>query len=188
MSVTPAYLVEIGLIDKEPPPEADIALLLRDALDKIAFLPFGVMMDKWRWGVFSGDIAPSDYNTAWWKLRRDYQQIEPAATRSEEFFDPGAKYHIAANVPYARYFLARILQFQFHRALCKAAGYSGPLNRGSIYGNKAAGARLRRTLEMGQSRPWPDALEEFTGEREMDATAIIDYFAPLKEWLDSEST
>ena len=187
LSVTPAYLVRIGLIDKEPPPSSDIALLLADALDKIAFLPFGVLMDKWRWGVFSGEISPSGYNRAWWDLRREYQGIEPAGARGEEFFDAGAKYHIAANVPYARYFLARILQFQFHRALCETAGYSGPLNRGSIYGNKAAGARLARTLEMGQSRPWPDALEAMTGQREMDATAIIDYFAPLKVWLDEQN-
>lgn len=187
LSVTPAYLVKIGLIDREPPPSSDIALLLADALDKIAFLPFGVLMDKWRWGVFSGAIPPSEYNRAWWALRREYQGIEPAAARGEEFFDPGAKYHIAANVPYARYFLARILQFQFHRSLCQTAGHHGPLNRGSIYGNKAAGARLARTLEMGQSRPWPDALEELTGQREMDATAIIDYFAPLKAWLDEQN-
>ena len=187
LSVTPAYLVRIGLIDKEPPPSSDIALLLADALDKIAFLPFGVLMDKWRWGVFSGEVSPSGYNRAWWDLRREYQGIEPAGERGEEFFDAGAKYHIAANVPYARYFLARILQFQFHRALCETAGYSGPLNRGSIYGNKAAGARLARTLEMGQSRPWPDALEAMTGQREMDATAIIDYFAPLKVWLDEQN-
>ncbi len=187
LSVTPAYLVRIGLIDKEPPPSSDIALLLADALDKIAFLPFGVLMDKWRWGVFSGEVSPSEYNRAWWDLRREYQGIEPAGARGEEFFDAGAKYHIAANVPYARYFLARILQFQFHRALCETAGYSGPLNRGSIYGNKAAGARLAQTLEMGQSRPWPDALEAMTGQREMDATAIIDYFAPLKVWLDEQN-
>jgi peptidyl-dipeptidase A len=187
LSVTPGYLVKIGLLDKEPPAESDIALLLRDALDKIAFLPFGVLMDKWRWGVFSGQITPADYNKAWWDLRRRYQGIEPAGARGEDLFDPGAKYHIAANVPYARYFLARILQFQFHRALCQTAGATGPLNRCSIYGNKAAGARLAKTLEMGQSRPWPDALEAMTGQRQMDATAIIDYFKPLKSWLDQQN-
>ncbi|HEY3055722.1 MAG TPA: M2 family metallopeptidase [Thermoanaerobaculia bacterium] len=187
LSVTPGYLVKIGLLHKEPPAESDIALLLRDALDKIAFLPFGVLMDKWRWGVFSGQITPADYNKAWWDLRRRYQGIEPAGARGEDLFDPGAKYHIAANVPYARYFLARILQFQFHRALCQTAGATGPLNRCSIYGNKAAGARLAKTLEMGQSRPWPDALEAMTGQRQMDATAIIDYFKPLKSWLDQQN-
>jgi peptidyl-dipeptidase A len=187
LSVTPGYLVKIGLLDKEPPAQSDIALLLRDALDKIAFLPFGVLMDKWRWGVFSGQISPADYNKAWWDLRRRYQGIEPIGARGEDLFDPGAKYHIAANVPYARYFLARILQFQFHRALCQTAGAKGPLNRCSIYGNKEAGARLTKTLEMGQSRPWPDALEAMTGQRQMDATAIIDYFKPLKSWLDEQN-
>jgi peptidyl-dipeptidase A len=187
LSVTPAYLVKVGLLQKEPPASADIPLLLRDALDKIAFLPFGLLMDKWRWGVFSGQIAPADYNKAWWQLRTQYQGIAPAGARSEELFDPGAKYHIAANVPYARYFLARILQFQFHRSLCATAGYKGPLNRCSIYDNKEAGARLAKTLEMGASRPWPDALEALTGQREMDATAIVDYFRPLKDWLDEQN-
>jgi peptidyl-dipeptidase A len=187
LSVTPAYLVKIGLLDKEPPASSDIPLLLRDALDKIAFFPFGILMDKWRWGVFSGEITPENYNKAWWELRTKYQGIAPAGTRGEEFFDPGAKYHIAANVPYARYFLARILQFQFHRSLCQAAGQTGPLNRCSIYGNKEAGARLEKMLAMGMSRPWPDALEALTGQREMDATAVVDYFRPLLTWLDEQN-
>ncbi len=187
LSITPSYLVKIGFLDKEPPPSADIPLLLRDALDKVAFLPFGIMIDKWRWRVFSGEIAPADYNKAWWDLRLQYQGVAPPIQRSEEDFDPGAKYHIAANVPYARYFLARILQFQFHRALCEAAGYKGPLNRCSIYDNKEAGARLNKMLSMGRSRPWPDALEAISGKRQMDATAIIDYFAPLKQWLDDQN-
>jgi peptidyl-dipeptidase A len=187
LSVTPAYLVKTGFLDKEPPASADIPLLLRDALDKIAFFPFGIMMDKWRWGVFSGEITPANYNKAWWDLRRQYQGIEPAGTRGEEFFDPAAKYHIAANVPYARYFLARILQFQFHRSLCQSAGYKGPLNRCSIYDNKEAGARLDKMLAMGMSRPWPDALEALTGQREMDATAVVDYFRPLLDWLETQN-
>ena len=187
LSVTPGYLKEIGLIKKEPPAQADIALLLRDAMDKIAFLPFGVMMDKWRWKVFSGEVSPADYNKAWWDLRREYQGIAPVGERGEDFFDAGAKYHIPANVPYARYFLARLLQFQFHRALCQTAGYDGPLNRCSIYGNKAAGERLAKTLEMGASRPWPDALEAMTGQRQMDATAIVDYFRPLMNWLETQN-
>jgi peptidyl-dipeptidase A len=187
LSVTPAYLVKIGFLDKEPPASADLPLLLRDALDKIAFLPFGLLMDKWRWGVFSGQIAPSDYNKAWWQLRTQYQGIAPAGARGEEFFDPGAKYHIAANVPYARYFLARILQFQFHRALCEMSGYKGPLNRCSIYENQEAGARLAKMLEMGASRPWPEALEALTGQRQMDATAIVDYFRPLLDWLEVQN-
>lgn len=187
LSVTPAYLVKMGLIDKEPPASADIPLLLRDALDKIAFLPFGLLMDKWRWGVFSGQIKPADYNKAWWELRTQYQGIAPAGDRGEEFFDPGAKYHIAANVPYARYFLARILQFQFHRSLCQISGYKGPLNRCSIYGNKEAGQRLEKMLAMGASRPWPEALEALTGQRQMDATAIVDYFQPLLAWLETQN-
>ena len=187
LSVTPEYLKEIGLLDTVPPASADIGLLLKRALDKVAFLPFGLLIDKWRWEVFSGQVKPADYNKAWWDLRLKYQGVAPPGTRTETDFDPGAKYHVAANVPYARYFLAAVLQYQFHRALCKESGYTGPLNRCSIYNNKAAGAKLNKMLEMGQSKPWPDELEVLTGQREMDATAILDYYAPLKKWLDEQN-
>jgi peptidyl-dipeptidase A len=187
LSVTPEYLKQIGLIETVSPPSADIGLLLERSLDKVAFLPFGLLVDQWRWKVFSGEIKPADYNKTWWELRRKYQGIAPPVARSEADFDPGAKYHVADNVPYSRYFLATILQFQFHRALCKEAGYSGPLHRCSIYANKAAGAKLAKMLAMGQSRPWPDALEALTGQRKMDATAMLDYFAPLKKWLDEQN-
>jgi diketogulonate reductase-like aldo/keto reductase len=155
--------------------------------EQIVFLPWGKLVDQWRWRVFSGEIKPADYNKAWWDLRTRYQGVAAPVARSEDDFDPGAKYHVPANYPYTRYFLARILQFQFHRALCQAAGQRGPLHRCSIYGSQAAGERLRRTLAMGTSRPWPDALEALTGQRQMDATAIVDYFAPLKAWLDEQN-
>ena len=187
LSVTPEYLKQIKLIDKVPDESADIGLLLRLALDKVAFLPFGYLVDQWRWKVFSGEVTPENYNRAWWELRTKYQGIQPPAPRSEADFDAGAKYHVPGNTPYARYFLAAILQFQFHRALCREAGFTGPLNRCSIYGNKRAGAKLKEMLAMGQSRPWPEALKTLTGEEKMDATAIIDYFAPLKKWLDEQN-
>jgi peptidyl-dipeptidase A len=187
LSVTPEYLVKLGLLDKAPDPSGDIGLLLEKALEKVAFLPFGLLIDQWRWKVFSGQIPPEKYNEAWWELRRKYQGIAPPVERSEADFDPGAKYHIPANVPYTRYFLADILQFQFHRALARIAGCTDPLNRCSIHGNAEAGRRLISMLEMGQSRPWPDALEALTGQREMDATAIRDYFAPLQKWLDEQN-
>ncbi len=187
LSVTPEYLKQIGLIERVPDENADTGLLLRGALAKVAFLPFGYLVDQWRWKVFSGEVSPADYNKAWWELRTKYQGIAPPAARSEQDFDAGAKYHVAANTPYARYFLAAILQFQFHRAMCKQAGFQGPLHRCSVYGNKEVGARLKKMLEMGQSRPWPEALKELTGEDKMDATAIIDYYAPLKTWLDEQN-
>jgi peptidyl-dipeptidase A len=190
LSVTPEYLQKIGLIDQVPPPAQDLGILLRLALDKVAFLPFGLLIDQWRWKVFSGAIKPQDYNRSWWQLREKYQGVRPPGSesaRSEAYFDPAAKYHVAASVPYMRYFLADILQFQFHRGLCQAAGFKGPLNRCSIYGNQVAGERLRAMLEMGLSRPWPEALKAVTGQEKMDASAITDYFAPLKTWLDKEN-
>jgi peptidyl-dipeptidase A len=187
LSVTPDYLVKVGLLDEAPDAAADLGVLLRMALDKVAFLPFGLLVDQWRWGVFSGEIPPDEYNAAWWRLREKYQGIVAPVERSEADFDPGAKYHVPANFPYTRYFLAHILQFQFHRSLCEVAGVEGPLHRCSIYGNKDAGERLIKMLEMGASRPWPEALEAITGQREMDATAIVDYFAPLQAWLEEQT-
>jgi peptidyl-dipeptidase A len=187
LSVTPEYLVKVGLLDRAPDESGDIALLLRTALERLAFLPFGLVVDAWRWQVFSGEVTPDNYNRAWWELRERYQGVRPASARGEEFFDPGAKYHIPANTPYARYFLSAVLQFQFHRALSQTAGCATPLHRCSIYGNAAAGNRLKTTLEMGASRPWPDALEALTGQREMDASAMADYYAPLKAWLDEQN-
>jgi peptidyl-dipeptidase A len=187
LSVTPEYLKQLGLIERVPDASADTGLLLKSALAKVSFLPFGYLVDQWRWKVFSGEVGPGDYNKAWWDLRTKYQGITPPGARTEQDFDAGAKYHVAANTPYARYFLAAILQFQFHRAMCRQAGFQGPLHRCSVYNNKEVGARLKRMLEMGQSRPWPEALKELTGEEKMDATAIIDYYAPLKTWLDEQN-
>ena len=187
LSVTPDYLVKIGLLDKAPPASSDVMLLLRQALDKVAFLPFSVVIDQWRWQVFSGQVPPARYNTAWWELRERYQGVRAPSVRGEDFFDPGAKYHVPGNTPYARYFLSYVLQFQFHRALAQAAGCTSPLNRCSIYGSAEAGKRLKTVLALGSSKPWPDALEALTGERQLDASAIADYFAPLKAWLDEQN-
>jgi peptidyl-dipeptidase A len=186
LSITPEYLVQVGLLDKATDPSGDIGLLLKQALAKVSFLPFGLMIDQWRWKVYSGEITPAEYNKAWWELRRKYQGVA-AVGRTEEDFDPAAKYHVAANVPYTRYFLAHILQFQFHRALSESAGCRTPLHRCSIYNSKEAGRKLDAMLQMGQSKPWPDALEAITGRREMDARAILDYFAPLQKWLDEQN-
>ena len=187
LSVTPEYLVKIGLLDKAPDTSRDIGLLLSRALDKVAFLPFGLLIDQWRWKVFSGEITPAQYNEAWWALRLKYQGIAPPSPRGEEFFDPGAKYHVPDNTPYTRYFLADILQFQFHRALSKTAGCTTPLHRCSIYESKQAGQRLNNMLTMGLSKPWQEALAALTDSHEMDASAILDYFAPLQAWLQEQT-
>ncbi|WP_295801818.1 M2 family metallopeptidase [uncultured Microbulbifer sp.] len=187
LSITPKYLKEIGLLDEIPGEDKDLGYLMQQALDKIAFLPFGLMVDKWRWQVFNGEVQPEDYNKAWWKLREEYQGVEAPVARSEANFDPGAKYHIPGNTPYARYFLAHIQQYQFHRALCDAAGETGPLHRCSIYKNDAAGKKLRDMLAMGASKPWPDAMEALTGQRELDASAIVDYFQPLMAYLQEQN-
>ncbi len=189
LSITPDYLVQIGLLDasKVPSADKDNGLLLRQAMDKVAFLPFGLLVDKWRWGVFNGSIKPADYNTAWTGLRRQYQGITPPVERPANAFDPGGKYHVPGNTPYTRYFLARILQFQFYKAACDTAGWKGPLHRCSFYGNKEVGKNLNAMLEMGASKPWPDALQAFTGTRQMSGKAMLEYFAPLMKWLKAQN-
>lgn len=187
LSITPGYLVRLGLLAKAPDPGKDIGLLLRRALDKVAFLPFGLLVDQWRWKVFRGEITPEQFNRAWWDLRLKYQGMAAPSERPAGAFDAGAKYHVPANVPYTRYFLAHLLQFQFHKALSETAACKEPLHRCSIYGNREAGARLKSALEMGLSRPWPDALEKLAGVRTMDASAIRSYFAPLEDWLRKQN-
>lgn len=189
LSITPEYLVQIGLLKKDQIPSADkdIGLLLKQALDKVAFLPFGLLTDRWRWGVFDGSIKPDQYTSAWVDMKRRYQGIAPPVERTSANFDPGAKYHIPANVPYTRYFLSFILQFQFFEAACKQAGWKGPLHRCSFYGNKKVGQKFNAMLEMGASKPWPDALEEFTGSREISGKSLLKYFAPLSEWLEKQN-
>ncbi|MDJ0643530.1 MAG: M2 family metallopeptidase [Erythrobacter sp.] len=189
LSITPEYLVQIDMLKPEQVPSADkdIGLLLRQAMDKVAFLPFGLLVDRYRWSLFDGSTDMADANKAWTDLRTEYQGIVPPVERTEANFDAGAKYHIPGNVPYTRYFLARILQFQFFKAACDTAGWEGPLHRCSIYGNEQVGENLNAMLAMGASKPWPDALEAFTGERQMSGKAMVEYFAPLMEWLEEQN-
>ncbi len=189
LSMTEGYLADVGLLPRgaKSSREALINRQMKVASEKIAFLPFGKLVDQWRWGVFSGAIPPEKYNEAWWDLRRRYQGMSPPAPRSEADFDPGAKYHVPGNTPYTRYFLSFVLQFQFHRALCQKAGFTGPLHECSIYGNEDAGRAFGEMLALGRSRPWQDALEKLTGTRQMDASAIIEYFQPLMQWLDEQN-
>ena len=189
LSITPEYLVKIGLLDEKdiPGADADLALLMRQAMDKVAFLPFGLMVDQWRWKVFSGEYSPAEYNSGWWELRNKYQGLKAPTERGVDAFDPGAKFHIPGNTPYMRYFLAHILQFQFHKAACDMAGYDGPIHQCSIYENEEVGTRFNAMMEMGSSKPWPDALEAFTGTRDMDGSAILEYFAPLMTYLEEQN-
>ncbi len=188
LSVTPEYLKSIGLLNEVPKNEkAKLNVQMKMALDKVAFLPFGLLIDKWRWDVFSGKTSRADYNKAWWDLKQRYQGVAPPVARTENDFDPGAKYHIPGSTPYIRYFLARIYQFQFHRALCRAAGHKGSLETCSIFGNKEAGAKLKAMLSMGASKPWPEALAVLSGESRADASAMLEYFAPLTAFLKEQN-
>jgi peptidyl-dipeptidase A len=188
LSVTPEYLKTIGLLGTIPAGDhGRINQQMKMALEKVAFLPFGLLIDKWRWEVFSGKVSPPQYNSAWWALKVRYQGVAPPEPRTERDFDPGAKFHVASSTPYLRYFLARIYQFQFHRALCQAAGYKGPIDQCSIHDSKEAGAKLMAMLSLGASKPWPDALEVIGAGRKADAGALLEYFTPLSAWLAEEN-
>lgn len=188
LSMTPQYLASIGLVGQsEVSPEATINAQMRMALAKVAFMPFGLLIDRWRWGVFDGSITPERYNAAWWELKAKYQGVGPATPRGEEFFDAGAKYHVPGNTPYTRYFLSHVLQFQFYKALCDASGFKGPLYECSFAGNPEAGRRYWAMLQKGASQPWPQTLRELTGGEQMDASAVLEYFAPLQTWLKEQN-
>ncbi len=188
LSMTPSYLKQKGLLDTVTANDKQtINQQMKVALEKIAFLPFGLLIDRWRWDVFAGTVTPDQYESHWWELREKYQGVKSPVARTASDFDPGAKYHVAGNVAYMRYFLAAVLQFQFHRALCKIAGHTGPLHECSIYDNKAAGDAYKKMLALGASKPWQEALYSLTGQREMDASAILEYFAPLQKWLEAQN-
>ncbi len=188
LSLTPEHLKKIGLVGEvKKNDKATINSQMKLALDKIVFLPWGKLVDQWRWKVFNGEIKPEDYNTGWWKLREQYQGVSPPNVRSEEDFDPGAKYHIPGNTPYTRYFLSFVLQFQFQKALCDASGFKGPLSECDVYGNAEAGKRFAEMLALGASQPWPATLEKLTGTRKMDASAIMEYFAPLIAYMKEQN-
>ena len=188
LAMTPRYLESIGLVDGQAQSEqALINAQMRMALAKVAFLPFGLMIDRWRWGVFDGSITPDHYNQAWWELKAKYQGVAPASARGEEFFDAGAKYHVPGNTPYTRYFLSHILQFQFYKSLCEAAGHTGPLYECSFHGNAEAGRKFQAMLAHGASQPWQATLKELTGSEQIDGGAVLEYFAPLQEWLKEQN-
>ena len=188
LSMTPDYLNAMGLVDKPVvSQEAVINSQMRKALSGVAFLPFGLMIDRWRWGVFDGSIKPGQYNKAWWDLKAKYQGVAPATPRGEEFFDAGAKYHVPGNTPYTRYFLARVLQFQFYKSLCDASGFKGPLHECSFANNPEAGKRFWAMLQKGASQPWQATMKELTGSEQLDGSAVLEYFAPLKGWLDEQN-
>ena len=188
LSMTPDYLKSLELVgDAVVSEQATINEQMRMALAKVAFMPFGLMIDRWRWGVFDGSITPDNYNKAWWELKAQYQGVAPASPRGEDFFDPGAKYHVPGNTPYTRYFLSHVLQFQFYKALCDASGHQGPLHTCNFAGNKEAGAKFWAMLQKGQSQPWQQTMKELTGTETMDASAVLEYFAPLQGWLDQQN-
>ncbi|EDM06349.1 angiotensin I converting enzyme (peptidyl-dipeptidase A) 1, isoform CRA_b [Rattus norvegicus] len=185
---TPAHLHKIGLLDRVANDiESDINYLLKMALEKIAFLPFGYLVDQWRWGVFSGRTPPSRYNYDWWYLRTKYQGICPPVARNETHFDAGAKFHIPSVTPYIRYFVSFVLQFQFHQALCKEAGHQGPLHQCDIYQSTKAGAKLQQVLQAGCSRPWQEVLKDLVGSDALDASALMEYFQPVSQWLQEQN-
>ncbi|KAJ6633685.1 Angiotensin-converting enzyme, partial [Pseudolycoriella hygida] len=193
---TPKHLESIGYLENYRDTEEDnINALFKMALEKIAFIPFGLLIDKWRWDVFSGAVQPNEWNKHWWELRKRYQKVKPPTARGEEFFDPGAKYHVPAGVPYIRYFVSHILQFQFHRAACSIAGQyvpndpNKPLHKCDINGNQLAGNLIKNGLGLGASKHWTEALKSLTNneDSEMSGAALHTYFAPLYNWLKQEN-
>ncbi|MBD63071.1 MAG: peptidyl-dipeptidase [Gammaproteobacteria bacterium] len=190
LSITPDYYQKIGLVTEEEANQAKadpISLLMQQALDGVVSVPWTLMLDKWRSKVFSSEIIREELNDSWWELREFYQGISPPRGRDEDAFDPGAKYHIPGNTPYTRYYLAKILQYQFHESLCNQIGFNGPLHECSIYDNEIAGQKLRDMLALGQSKEWQTALEALTGTRELSGKSMLNYYQPLKDWLDIQN-
>jgi len=168
-------------------PDTEINFLLRMALSRVAMLSYAYVLEKWRYQAFRGDVKPSQYNTRYWELREKCQGVKAPVIRDRENFDPGAKFHVAANIPYSRYFLSAIIQFQLHAALCRSKQHVATPHTCDIYGSLAAGRRLKTVLSLGASRPWPEVMKIITGYRDIRADKIIEYFRPLMAWLRQEN-
>ncbi|RWS24917.1 TPA angiotensin converting enzyme precursor-like protein [Leptotrombidium deliense] len=183
---TPGHLKKIKLLNNfDESDKGTINFQLKLALDKVAFMPFGYLIDLWRWGVFEGTTTKDQYTRKWWELRINYQGISPPVKRSENDFDPGGKYHVAANSPYMSYFVSHILQFQWHKALCMLAKET-ILHKCDIDGNKEVGDKIRKVFSQGASIPWQKQLENLTDSAEMSAKPLLEYFTPLREFLKKE--
>lgn len=184
-TVTNKHLHTIGLLEELPEEdnETSINFLMQMALDNVAFMPFGYLIDLYRWKVFDGSIPPEKLNEEWWRMRRDLEGLIPPVSRNENNLDAVSYFHIAYDVPHIRYFVSRILTFQFHEALCNESGHTGPLHECDIYGSKAAGDLFSEFLSQGAKYPWDDTLEIITGQRVMSASSFLKYFQPLNDWL-----
>ncbi|ALC39612.1 Ance-3, partial [Drosophila busckii] len=191
---TPKHLQTLGLLQRSLDESSyDINYLFTMAIDKVAFLPFALSLDNWRYDVFSGNANKRVMNCHYWNLREKYSGIKPPVLRSEMDFDLGAKYHIPANIPYIKYFFSTVLQFQIYRRMCLQAGQyvpndpRKPLHKCDIYRQPAAGNILKQLMAKGASQPWQEVLEETLGEGRLDGSALREYFAPLEEWLRQEA-
>lgn len=188
LAMTPRWLHSAGLAAAPGHDHhARINAQMRIALARLPRLAAALALEHWRWGVFAGRIPAAQDNRAWWTLKARYQGVGPAEPRPADGFDVGAKYHVAAYRPYLRYFLAGVLQFQFHQALCAAAGQHGPLSDCEIAGDRRAGQHLQAMLASGARQPWPQTLQAFTGHDDFDAGPLLDYFAPLAQWLAEQN-
>lgn len=185
---TPKHLKEVGLFDGEDDPieveKTDINFLLKMALPTIGTLPFSLALEQWRWDVFSGKTNVNAGTERWWQLKNDLIGVKAPVERTEEDFEAGAMYHIIVTYPFIGYYIRTIIQFQFYQSLCQAANHTGPLHKCDFYRSTEAGEKLAAMLSMGRSKPWPEAMEALTGQREMKADAILEYFQPLMEWLE----
>lgn len=187
---TPEHLKVIGLLKGAVgDEETELNYLYSIALNKVAILPSAYVYDLWRWNVFRRGYKPENYNKAWWELLLKYQGICPGIARSEDDFDAPSKYHISANVPYIRYFVSVILQFQFYKALCEEANHVGPLHKCDFYRSKEAGKLFGDVLALGMSKPWPEVLGILTKGKAnvLDAGPLLEYFDPLYEWLQKQN-
>lgn len=161
--------------------------LLREALNYIVFMPWSAgVMTRFEHELYARNLPADQWNARWWELARRYQGIVPPTARGEQFADGLTKTHINDDPgQYYDYALSFALLFQMHNHIAKNILNQDPRNT-NYYGNTGVGDFLRTLMAPGASRPWRDVLRETTGQ-ELNANAMMEYFAPLYGWLQEQN-
>ncbi|KAI4468733.1 angiotensin-converting enzyme [Holotrichia oblita] len=172
----PVHLHRVGLFNNNTDTyELNMNFLMTMALRKVAYAPFALLVDQ-------NGVRTMNFN--WWELRLLYQGIVPPIARNEGHLDAVAKRHIPADLPYMKYYVALLLEFQIFDALCGAMGHTAQLHTCDIYRSREAGRILTDIMQAGKAKHWKDVLRTLrTKTNGLSAEPLLKYFQPLLAWL-----
>ena len=180
------FMENLNLIPKGTKTD-EMQTLLKEALNYVVFIPFSTgTMSMFEHDLYANNLPADQFNKRWWELAAQYQGIAPPTTRGEEYCDAATKTHINDDAAqYYDYALSFILLFQVHDHIAKEILHQDP-HATNYYGNKEVGKFIADIMKPGASKDWREVLKEKTGS-ELSAKAMLDYFAPLMDYLKKEN-